>query len=267
MRDFANGQAGIWLQTRAAQVSFAVALSPAFAWMSPFGTTDGSLFERLAFWGGLLSCWFVILAMTEDRLLRIPRMASLSPAAARVASFALAGLPMIAVAGFAAGTVEGWRPSAPKIAELYAQILVIGIGVTALWKAIAPTPRPAVSHIAQSGEAPSDAAKLPPLAARLPAAIRAPLLCLEMEDHYVRVHTLSGSALLLLRLGDAMAEAGATPGRQVHRSWWVADAAVEGFERRGRTGLLHLRGGGRVPVSRPYVREVEAAFGPGTSST
>lgn len=86
---------------------------------------------------------------------------------------------------------------------------------------------------------------------RLPAEHRAAdLLALEAEDHYLRVHTGAGSTLILLRLGDAMAELGPERGAQVHRSWWVARDAVERTERAGEKVALILRGGLRVPVSR-----------------
>jgi DNA-binding LytR/AlgR family response regulator len=99
------------------------------------------------------------------------------------------------------------------------------------------------------------------LIGRIPLAQRGRILCLAMEDHYVRVHTDRGSALVLLRLSDAIAEAeAATPGRQVHRSWWVSDEAVERFERAGRTGQVHLQGGIRVPVSQRYLKSVDDAW-------
>jgi DNA-binding LytR/AlgR family response regulator len=56
--------------------------------------------------------------------------------------------------------------------------------------------------------------------------------------------------LILLRLGDAIAELGPARGVQVHRSWWVARDAVDHAERAGEKVALILRGGLRVPVSR-----------------
>lgn len=88
-------------------------------------------------------------------------------------------------------------------------------------------------------------------AERLPAEHRAAaLLAIEAEDHYLRVHTGAGSTLVLLRLGDAIAELGPARGVQVHRSWWVARDAVERTERAGEKVALILQGGLRVPVSR-----------------
>ncbi|MFZ4688725.1 MAG: LytTR family DNA-binding domain-containing protein [Polymorphobacter sp.] len=97
------------------------------------------------------------------------------------------------------------------------------------------------------------------LAERLKPHLRqARLLALEAEDHYLRVHTDAGSDLVLMRLGDAVAELDGLPGARTHRSWWVARAAVEASSTdKGRT-LLYLPGGLVVPVSRSYRPELQA---------
>ena len=89
------------------------------------------------------------------------------------------------------------------------------------------------------------------LMVRLPMNLRyARLLALQAEDHYLRVHTDAGSALILLRMSDAVAELAGIEGKRVHRSWWVARAAVVGTaSEKGRT-LLRLVGGLKVGVSR-----------------
>jgi len=47
------------------------------------------------------------------------------------------------------------------------------------------------------------------------------------------------------------AELGPKRGRQVHRSWWVAEGAVAETER-GARPLLVLRNGLKVPVSKSF---------------
>ena len=80
-----------------------------------------------------------------------------------------------------------------------------------------------------------------------------------MEDHYVRVHTMLGSALVLMRLRDAMALMGETEGMQVHRSWWVARGAVEAVLREGRNIRLRLPRGIEAPVARAQVSALRDA--------
>jgi hypothetical protein len=67
------------------------------------------------------------------------------------------------------------------------------------------------------------------------------VLCLRMEDHYVRVHTLGGSRLVAGPFERVIAGMG-DEGMRVHRSWWVARAAVTGVVADGRNLRLTLRG-------------------------
>ncbi|WP_233245667.1 LytTR family DNA-binding domain-containing protein [Marinicauda salina] len=88
---------------------------------------------------------------------------------------------------------------------------------------------------------------------RLPPRLRrARLLALESEDHYLRVRTEAGDALILMRLRDAIAAVEALDGARTHRSWWVArDAVVDARKGDGR-GTLVLADGAEAPVSRTY---------------
>lgn len=114
---------------------------------------------------------------------------------------------------------------------------------------------PPLRRAAPAPPSPSDA----PLLARLPARSRAELLHLRMQDHYVEVHTTSGSEMLLLRFRDALREVEGVDGLRVHRSHWVARAAVVGVEReRGGRLALRLVNGVKVPVSRSFAPAVKA---------
>ncbi len=110
-------------------------------------------------------------------------------------------------------------------------------------------------------EAPAPAAVEAPIPflRRVPARLGQSLLALEMEDHYLRIHTAVGSDLVLCRFGDALAELGACNGLQVHRSFWVARAAIAGHQRRNGRVTLTLTNGLEVPVSRTYLPAVREA--------
>lgn len=105
-----------------------------------------------------------------------------------------------------------------------------------------------------------------PIAAPGPAAIlervplpqRGRLLALSVEDHYVDIITDKGKALVLMRLADAMREAGTTEGLQIHRSHWVARDAVARLLRTDGKVLVELTNGMRLPVSRSYLPAVRA---------
>jgi hypothetical protein len=85
---------------------------------------------------------------------------------------------------------------------------------------------------------------------QLPVALGREVLALQAEDHYVRVHTPRGSALLLMRLADAVSDVGGLEGMRVHRSWWVAKDAIGSSRLEGRRLTLALTNGLSVPVTR-----------------
>ena len=88
-----------------------------------------------------------------------------------------------------------------------------------------------------------------------PSALRS----IVAEDHYCRVHgTEAASALVHHRFCDALVEVAGLDGLRVHRSAWVADAAVAAARREGRRWLLVLSDGRMVPVSARYVADVRA---------
>jgi hypothetical protein len=103
----------------------------------------------------------------------------------------------------------------------------------------------------------------PRFADRLPLSIRAqPIIALQAEDHYLRVHTSQGSTLILLRLSDAVAELQADPaapaGAQTHRSWWVAQSGVRAIARADGRAMLTLTNGIEAPVSRSHYKTLSA---------
>jgi hypothetical protein len=278
MRDFANGRLDIWRRC-AAEVSLVIVIGPLFAWIGPFGTAEAGPVESLMYWCSLLAIWFVSVALTETLLGHSERFRSLSPKMRRTATILLAAMPMMVAAASATHALSGWRSTTDEVLELYVQIIVLGSIALFSASVMMPQWRKVISYLAPMGPTPEPAQRRPTiehvyeeeqpptastggrLNTRLPPRIRGRIICLEMQDHYVRVHTDLGSALVLMRLGDAISEVDAGSGRQVHRSWWVLDEAVEGFERVGRTGVLSLGNGLRVPVPQRYLRDVEAAHG------
>ncbi|WP_443751113.1 LytTR family DNA-binding domain-containing protein [Asticcacaulis solisilvae] len=92
---------------------------------------------------------------------------------------------------------------------------------------------------APSAEAASD------LRAKLPRGLRAePVLALSSEDHYLRVHTPKGEALIHMTLAEAVE--GLPHGFQIHRSHWVADTAIRSAD----ANRVELVTGLSLPLSR-----------------
>jgi len=87
---------------------------------------------------------------------------------------------------------------------------------------------------------------------KLPESIKdSQLIALKAEDHYLRVITDTGNALILMKFTDALAVLNGYPGVQTHRSWWVASAQLkERSELNSKDSNIVLSDGTRVPVSR-----------------
>ena len=96
--------------------------------------------------------------------------------------------------------------------------------------------------------------------AQLPIEKRGKLLCLEMSDHYLKVHTDKGHHLLLMRFKDALKQLEHYAGIQTHRSWWIAKDAVTSTQKDGRKITVLLENGLKVPVSKTYQDDVRNAL-------
>jgi hypothetical protein len=110
------------------------------------------------------------------------------------------------------------------------------------------------------GRPPPEVPLAPRLMRRLSGDGGSEILRLSGNDHFVDVATTAGQETLRLRLADAIAEMEPVRGICTHRSHWVALAAISGVEREnGDKLIVCLRNGDRVPVSRKYRPQLEAA--------
>ena len=148
--------------------------------------------------------------------------------------------------------------------SFYARSLVLGLVITfarqGLRRGWMPTgaDRPQPERQAPITLPPSDVAAAfvrrhaPQLAGRR-------LLALEAEDHYLRLHTEGGSALILMRLRDAVAALGPGSGWQPHRSFWLSADAGAKARRVGQAWQLTLLTGLAVPVGRSKLAAMRTA--------
>jgi hypothetical protein len=243
--------------------------------IGPFGSIAAPLPERLVSWVGFAwlgyACYRPMQSVVDwgESALALPRWGMLA------ATCLVATVPMtFAVLGVNSLASGGWRwPGLEVLMGTYFSVLVIGSAVTALFNLMqgqrpatpapgpVPAPAPAPVNMPTSAPAapPRTAPPPNPLFDTLPPELGTQIIALEMEDHYVRVHTALGSALVLMRLRDAMVLVGDVEGMQVHRSWWVARGAVEDVLREGRNVRLRLARGIEAPVARANITPLRDA--------
>jgi hypothetical protein len=136
----------------------------------------------------------------------------------------------------------------PRLAIWYGQTLIIGLigmGVGTFLLQRDPAGRDDAGSSLSDSELPAE-------------ALKGEILALQMEDHYVRVHKPTGSELILMPLGQAIAHVEAQ-GLRTHRSWWVARVAVIAVEGSSRAMSLRLSNGLVAPVARSAVTHLRAA--------
>lgn len=219
----------------------------------PFNTSDHlSLLARFTYWtlttavgyaiGNAVSLWL------SPRTRDLPLLVS-----SGLMALATGGL----ISGFILGLnalVFGWIPDPSEAVTFFGTIFGISWVVTAVLSYVSvylslqhPTPDT------------TDAHDLPPILDRLPFDKRGALVSLTVEDHYVRIRTVNGEGMVLLRLSDAIREAGQTPGAQVHRSHWVAFDQVASVQRKGDRAILTLKTGAEIPASRSNIPKLKEA--------
>lgn len=241
--------------------SFLIVLAVAFllARLGPFDTySELSAGARYLYWVGLtLLLWLQV--ETALRLLA-GRHESLPWWATAVAAALLGSLPSAFEVAWAESFLRVERDLGPlDLAAIYGDVALIAVPLTLLIVGLRRRRGPDRPPD-RTGPA-GDGAAADRLLAALPPERRGAILALAAEDHYLRVITDRGEALILKRFGDALADVAALDGLRVHRSWWVSRSAVASVERDGERLMLVLRGGFRVPVSRSYALAVREAWG------
>ena len=226
----------------------AIALGLFLAFLGPYGSQGAmSPGPRTLYWLGLVGAGY-LLALAGFRLIGArPRQ----PLARVIAVAALSALPLMFIVSWALVLVRPGRTvTFVDLPMLFLAVIAVQAVIALLAGWIASRPA--------DGQAPPAAGEEagPQARGRLARSLRGDLVALEAEDHYVRLHHMSGSTLILHRFSDALAEVDSLSGLRVHRGWWVANAAVAGtFVRGGRRGL-RLSNGLEVPVSRPHLQAV-----------
>ena len=244
------GRPAEWIRWLTAATVIGIALGVA----GPFGSygNDG-IVMRVACWTGMLWIGTILLRLSVGPAVAYAPALGVSRNVAAAVATILACVPLaVAVALINRGLWPQYTSSLRPL-DWYAQTLFVAgaLVAAALW----------FEQIrnAQTAARASQAAPASAKPVQLAPQLLAQTLCLEMEDHYIRVHTAAGSELVLLPMRQAIEQLSKVDGPRVHRSWWVSRAAVRTIGRNGRAMVLELSNGLKVPVARNNVTSLRAA--------
>jgi len=208
------------------------------------GYLGGDLLICLFNWTGMMVIGAGLAGLIVPPVVKMQRACRVPASVALATAILAAALPVsLAAAGFGRWAWPG-EATRMSLVDWYVKTALVEAMVVGLWLVVEAHRRPV----------PDRAMPSEPLS---PAVARDCVTCLQMEDHYVRVHHASASRLELMPMADAIARYGAA-GIRTHRSWWVAVSAVRAIERDGRNMRLRLDGGLIVPVARNRVAAVRA---------
>lgn len=204
------------------------------------GFLSGDLLICLFDWTGMIVIGTGLIAGLLPGMIRSGRKLGLPLAAAAALAIALTAVPIAAAA--ALFSAWAWPREVGKMspADWYVRTLLVETFIVAGWTMLEQVRRARMAGVAVS----------------LPVAND--ILCLQMEDHYVRIHRPGGSTIELMPMTAAIARYGRPDGIRVHRSWWVARDAIRSVEQEGRNWRLVLTNGLVVPVARNNIAQVRA---------
>ena len=259
---FTQRQRPSWGRWRPLLAAIPVGLLLGFA--GPFGSYPAfPTAIRYGFWLGLTAAG-VMAAVVANAVLPLTRPRA---GVIRIGAVALiSALPMTFVVAWTLSFVQPGRFFTPQqLPTLFACVVAVQLLVVYATTITAPTADDAEAHgrtptFSKPGADAIPAAFPSALLCRLPPGIGSDIIALETEDHYLRVHAAGGSALILMRMADAVALLDPRLGAQVHRRWWVAQAAVTGLRTEGQKLSLCLIDKTLVPVGRTFAAAARARF-------
>jgi hypothetical protein len=223
--------------------------------VGPFGSyLNTSRLTVLAYWIGSMLFGAVLFGLTLRPAARLALLLRLPVTGLLLLTLMIAALPLALACHAVAGRLWPGPVADIGLGLWYGQTLVISLPLALCYRlAAGAAPRQSNADVAP------DLPESRNFLLRLPPHVGRTLLALEMEDHYVRAHTASGSALILIPLHRAIAELESVNGIRTHRSWWVAHDAVTGVVRDGRNLRLQLANGVQAPVARTKIAALREA--------
>lgn len=241
-----------------------VALGLLVGLLGPFGTFAAPPAQRMLSWVIWLLAGYALFRPINIAAGWLCEATGLPHTAGRLLAFVVASVPltllvtmMVTQTGFA-DTLR-W----PGFWTMYLYICVISVLASVVMATVFGRKDDRRTAAAVSGTQSDEPAASPPPDSSSPSLPLppgfGPVCALKGEDHYVRVIGEAREELILMRMRDAIERLDNANGLRVHRSWWVAKAAVASVHREGRTAILTLRSGHEAPVARDMMPQLRAA--------
>ena len=245
-----------------------VALGLLIGLLGPFGTFAAPPAQRMVSWVIWLLAGYVLFRPTGVVARWLCEATGMPRFAGTLLALVVASVPLTLIVTMTAMRMDfaealRW----PGFWTMYLYIWIVSAVVAITMGAVFGRAAPAPEAEAPGPEAPVPALPpLEPIPAPKPATPILPLppgfgpvRALKGEDHYVRVIGDGREEMVLMRMRDAIERLGDAEGLRVHRSWWVAKAAVDKVRREGRTAVILLASGHEAPVARDMMPTLRTA--------
>lgn len=236
------------------------------AMAGPYFTLERLSFpERLVFWGITLLCSGMLMTFLSIYAYRLTEHRNWNWALISVLAGAVGVVPIIATLYLAQGLVigfeEGWYNwvspgslAASVAPPVIAVTLMVNLAIRLL------DPEPSTKDLASAMPTDSAMPSLSALHRKLPTHLGHAIVTVRAQDHYVEVTTAKGSAMILTRLSDAVAQLEPFGGVRVHRSWIVTLSHVVRIEQGANGPEITMTNEQRIPVGRSYRADFDEAI-------
>jgi len=223
-------------------------LAGLFTFFAVYDSDKMPFAERFLFWGSTIGAGWLVAVLVRPKVNRL--LADQSTALQLLALSAVVSAPIpLILFWFDTGFQQAWPIS--NWVQQYMMSLVIVLLILAAHFVTLRAFEPTASS--------SNVQAVQTFLKRLPIEFHDSVLyAVSSEDHYLRIYTDRGEALILMRLADAIRELEGADGLQIHRSWWVARAGVGKVTGKSGKQTITLKSGVDVPIARariPKARE------------
>ncbi|EEB70665.1 sensory transduction protein LytT, putative [Ruegeria sp. R11] len=236
------------------------------AMAGPYYTLERLSFpERLVYWGATILMSAVLMTFLSIYAHRLTEAHSWNWIFVAVLAGVAGILPVVGTIylaeGIATGFAQGWFNAAgfaTLVVSVAPPLIAVTLVVNALIEFQLREKEPdALQPVADRSP------EIPPLTmlqSKLPHHLGHDIVSVQAQDHYVEVTTPKGSAMVLMRLGDAVRDLEPLGGLQVHRSWWINLAHIMRTEKGTSGPELVLTSEQRIPVGRSFRAEFKNAM-------